>query len=163
MGRTKASIVVGVDGTPGSRLALGFAVREAAERGSPVEVVTVWNRAVAGDQAAPGRTRAQAQQVQDEAVTEALANAPRTPIVSRQLVEGIPGPALLMAARAAAYLVLGSTHIGASNRALLGSVGEYCAQRAGCPVVVIPSPALRARPRHRGCGRPGRCRRSVDR
>jgi nucleotide-binding universal stress UspA family protein len=135
-------IVVGVDGTPASKVALEFALREGAARGSAVEVVTVWSWVGVGGQLvgpeSPSEARERAQSQQDQAVAEVLDQVSDPPVVSRQIVEGDPANALLRAARSGDYLVVGSAHKGVVRRALLGSVSEYCVRHAKCPVVVIP-------------------------
>lgn len=141
--RGASTIVVGVDGTPASKAALEFALREGAIRGSAVEVVTVWTWAGVGDKLTgpetPHDARERAQRQQDEAVAEVLDRIYDPPVVSRQIVEGDPAKALLRAARGADYLVVGSAHKGLVKRALLGSVSETCVRHARCPVVVIPA------------------------
>lgn len=139
---TMSVIVVGVDGTPASKTALEFALREGTARGSAVEVVTAWNWVSVGEHLVgletPTDVRERAQSQQDRTVAEVLDLVSDPPIVSRQIVEGDPARALLRAARTADYLVVGSAHKGVVRRALLGSVSAYCVRHATCPVVVIP-------------------------
>jgi len=137
----EADIVVGVDESESSRAALVFALREAARRGSAVEVVTAWTFDGGYDHLS-GREwaelpRVAAQRVQDEAVTAALATVPAPPLVSRTVIEGDAGPVLLHAAREAAYLVVGSARKNAVQRAVLGSTSRDCVQHASVPVMVI--------------------------
>jgi nucleotide-binding universal stress UspA family protein len=136
-------IVVGLDGTPAGRAALRFAMREAALRGSPLEVVTVWQWNAAyhsslGEQ--PADVRGRAQESQEAAISTALAAvATAPPVISRHVLEGEAGPALLDVAKAADYLVVGTEHKSAVTRAILGSVSQYCVRHATCPVMVVPS------------------------
>ncbi|WVZ59068.1 hypothetical protein U9M48_009269 [Paspalum notatum var. saurae] len=58
-------------------------------------------------------------------------------------VEGEPREALCRAAAdmGAGLLVLGSRGLGAIKRAFLGSVSDYCAHHATCPIMVVKPPA----------------------
>ncbi|KAM3274099.1 hypothetical protein ACQJBY_043343 [Aegilops geniculata] len=58
------------------------------------------------------------------------------------LVEGEPREALCRAAEdaGAGLLVVGSRGLGAVGRAFLGSVSDYCAHHASCPVMVVRPP-----------------------
>lgn len=137
-------IVVGVDGTPASKSALAFAMREAARRGSVIEVVTVWDWDGTPPAMPPPTTpedaRTEAQAIQDAAVAETLLDVDAPPMLTRQVVQGNPAESLLQAAKSADYLVVGTGRKGTLRRALLGSVSEYCVRRATCPVVVVPVP-----------------------
>ncbi|BAF26591.1 uncharacterized protein [Oryza sativa Japonica Group] len=57
-------------------------------------------------------------------------------------VEGEPREALCRAAEdaGAGLLVVGSRGLGALKRAFLGSVSDYCAHRASCPIMVVKPP-----------------------
>jgi nucleotide-binding universal stress UspA family protein len=145
------AIVVGVDGTPASQAALVFALREGARRGGAVEVVTAWAlprpyEEVTGPESIE-QLRALAEQTQDETVTAALRRIDTSPVVSRSVVQGPPGPVLLAASRDADYLVVGSAHKSAATRFLLGSVSQYCVRHATIPVMVVPVPARLAKHR----------------
>jgi nucleotide-binding universal stress UspA family protein len=136
-------IVVGVDGSPASRAALEFALREADRRGSSVEVVTTWSwtepyEAMAGG-ATPEVARDAAERAQEQAIHSVMTGLTAIPVVSRLVLEGDPGQTLVRAARGASYLVVGHTHKGALKRALLGSVSEYCVRHASVPVMVVPT------------------------
>lgn len=135
-------IVVGVDGTSTGQAALGFAMREAALRGSALEVVTTWQWNAAyhpslGEQ--PGDVRQRAEAAQDAAISAALASTIAPPVISRHVLEGEAGQALLEVAKKADYLVVGSEHKGPVARAILGSVSRHCVRNARCPVMVVPS------------------------
>jgi len=139
-------VVVGVDGSEAGRRALRWALREAALRGSAVEVVTAWTLPAyegavitheEGDQQA-----AAAKRTQDEALAAELAalDLP-APTVAQEVVQAHPVEALTHAAAArAAFLVVGSHGHGRLRSALLGSVSEGCVRHATCPVVVVPAP-----------------------
>jgi nucleotide-binding universal stress UspA family protein len=136
-------IVVGVDGTSAGQAALAFAMREAAVRGSALEVVTTWQWNPAyypslGDE--PADVRRRAQEVQYDAISAALACTTAPPVISRRVVEGEAGPVLVDVAHDADYLAVGTEHKNALSRVILGSVSLYCMRHAVCPVVVVPAP-----------------------
>jgi nucleotide-binding universal stress UspA family protein len=139
------AVVVGVDGTPGSKAALAFALEEGLVRGTTVEVVTTWLMGpAAGDIAAETSFESeqrQAQEVQDAALAEVLADFVERPVISQVVLHNYSGHSLVDAARDAAVLVVGSGRKGALARTLLGSVSEYCVRHAAVPVVVVPDPA----------------------
>lgn len=142
MSDTRAPIVVGVDETEAGRAALLFAMREAARRGSTLDVVTAWTSVSLNDLPGPGDprewARALAQQVQDIAVAAVLHGFEASPLLSRLVVEGEAGHVLLQMARTADYLVVGTGRSGRPKRSLLGSVSDYCVRHARCPVLVVP-------------------------
>lgn len=144
MNQGRATIVVGVDGTESARAALSFAMREASRRGGALDVVTAWTEQSTGStqDVADGREsdRAHAQGVQDTAVADALRGLTGSPTLSRQVVEGDPATVLLMVARTADYLVLGSGR-GPDHSTTLGPVATDCVRAARCPVLVVPRPA----------------------
>jgi nucleotide-binding universal stress UspA family protein len=53
------------------------------------------------------------------------------------IVEGHPAPTLVEASHEADLLVVGCKGYGEFAGMLLGSVSEYCAHHARCPVVII--------------------------
>jgi nucleotide-binding universal stress UspA family protein len=134
-----SGIVVGVDGTSAGQPAIQFAMREASRRGCGLEVVTTWNVAYdAALGARPADPRAQAGQAQEAAISAALIATSAPPVISRHVIEGHAGITLVSIARAADYLVVGTSNTDVVKRALLGSVSTYCIQHASCPVMVVP-------------------------
>jgi nucleotide-binding universal stress UspA family protein len=132
---TPAPIVVGVNGSQDCVKALRWAVAEAAMRGCAVEAVSV---ATAAQRAAEIQTGYAP--LADNAATQITAVGRDFPSVHiRHLHKiGAPAPVLVRSARGAAMLVVGSKRAGAVARVLVGSVSAYCAQHAGCPVVIVP-------------------------
>lgn len=137
-------ITVGVDGSPGGRRALEWAVRLAAATGATVEVVTAWSWD--GQAFSPGMTAgpelernylAERQQLDLDEVLNNL-DGP-APAMSQRLVEGAPTKVLIEAARNTDLLVLGSHGRGHLHQALLGSVSESCVRHGATPVVVVPA------------------------
>jgi nucleotide-binding universal stress UspA family protein len=145
-GRTdRMPIVVGVDGSEGSRRALHWAANEAAARGDDLTLVYVWERPQAYAPLGlgaypidPEPIQEAAQSVLDGLVQEARELAPDVP-ARGLLVEGPPAGALLDAARSADLLVVGSRGLGGFRSLLLGSVSHQVVQHAPCPVVIVPA------------------------
>lgn len=144
-------IVVGVDGSPGSRAALDHALREAAHRDASVEVVAAatppefWlplagPPAISLDDVRDGIRRSTAETVRE--VTGQLEGAlPQMPPVTISAVVGSAAEALVDEATGAELLVVGSRGHGGFSSMLLGSVSLQCVLHAPCPVTVVrPAP-----------------------
>jgi nucleotide-binding universal stress UspA family protein len=143
--RDNRAIVVGVDGSAGSKAALAFALQEGLARGSSVEVVTTWLMGPAISDIATATTveeeEAKAREIQDAALAEVLAGFDERPTISQVVLQNYGGHALVEAAHDAAMLIVGNSRKNLVARALLGSVSEYCVRHAAVPVVVVPDPA----------------------
>lgn len=149
-------IVVGVDGSEGSRRALAWALEEAAVRGSVVEAVVVWQSPY--DLARniefsypvdEGRLVERASERLTVAVAETVAEtAAETAAVEVEpiVLEGDPAEALCARAAEADMLVVGSHGRGPVSGLLIGSVGTACAQHCLRPVVIVPSRRLMEAP-----------------
>jgi nucleotide-binding universal stress UspA family protein len=138
-------IVVGIDGSEQSQLALRWAAYLARISGSTVEAVTAWQPMII-ESATGGfgymTTRIDWDPATDmeKVLVDTLdrvfgANRPADLQVTVQ--EGHPTKVLLDAGRGARMLVLGSRGHGGFAGLLLGSVSSACAQHATCPVVVV--------------------------
>ncbi|MGI8887424.1 MAG: universal stress protein [Nocardioidaceae bacterium] len=147
-------VVVGVDETSGSMAALAFAMREAALRGSSLDVITAWisadeDHSALGNDARhdelPERARRRAQNVQDRAVALTLQEVDVRPLLSRQVLGGDAGQVLVRVAREADYLVVGVPAAGLRRPGSLDSVSDYCLRHATCAVVVVRTPARKPR------------------
>jgi nucleotide-binding universal stress UspA family protein len=138
-------IVVGVDASPASREALGWAVDEAAHRGWRVEAVHVWSYPplsyapgiIAAPVFAHDDLEAAAVAELDEAVDEVLAATDGSVKVGRVVAEGGAAQNLIERAHGADLLVVGHRGRGGFRDLLLGSVAHQCAAHAPCPVVVV--------------------------
>jgi len=150
--RAVGTIVVGVDGSPGSLEALRFAVAEARLRGVKLRVVHAWTVPLAVALPEPAvlaqplipepefeQVRAALLAQGDTLLDEALAGVDM-PEVERVLVEGTPAHALVQTAEGADLLVVGSRGRGGFRGLLLGSVSQQCAHHAPCPIVIVPAP-----------------------
>jgi nucleotide-binding universal stress UspA family protein len=138
-------IIVGLDGSGHSQLALEWAMKEAAIRHAPLTVLTV-DQAVAGyyrgmavDPEASVRTEEVRQAVQTE-TDKALAGleGPHPESVTVTAIHGFPVEELIKAASDADMIVLGSRGAGGFTRLLMGSVASQVAQHAHCPVLIVP-------------------------
>jgi nucleotide-binding universal stress UspA family protein len=135
---TSATIVVGIDGSDGSRRALQWAFQEARLRAARVQALLAWTYLDQPDgefDAAYGETdaRARLDQALDQVGSDAIDVA-----VERLVVNDLPARALLDAARGAELVVVGSRGVGGFKGLLLGSVSQQVVQHAPCPVVVVP-------------------------
>lgn len=140
--RLTPRIVVGVDGSPGGRAALRWALAEAERRCATVDAVHAWGPAVyvAAPTVAmiPDRSElaAAAKQLLDRVVSGEAA-AHRHVLVNQIVAEGAAARTLLDAAAGADLLVVGSRGRGGFAGLLLGSVSQQCVHHAPCPVVVV--------------------------
>ncbi|MBQ1044156.1 universal stress protein [Micromonospora sp. C32] len=139
-------IVVGVDGSPGSRIALRWAVAQAELSDARVDVVGAWHDP-AEYAFAYGWSPAVFEDVSIAAITEKMLVEAVADVASggapvqftTHVVRGHPAQVLLDAADGAQLLVVGSRGHGAFAGMLLGSVTQHCVQHASCPVVIVPS------------------------
>jgi len=135
----KRRIVVGVDGFESSKAALRWAIRQAKLTRAEVEAITAWHVPVGtGWVPIPDMPDYQddAFAVLTEALNEMSAVDPDVQVCPR-VVEGRAGQVLVDAADGADLLVVGSRGHRGLAEALLGSVGQYCANNASCPVVIM--------------------------
>ncbi len=136
--------VVGVDGSPGAREALAWALGDAARRAVAVEVVSTFPvqlylaNPLLLDEAQMESVRTDTLERADAQVTEVRRETGRTDVAVDVLaVAGSPAPMLLAASEDAGLLVVGSRGRGAVKSLLLGSVALSCVTHARVPVVVV--------------------------
>jgi nucleotide-binding universal stress UspA family protein len=132
-------IVVGVDGSPSSLDALSWAARQAELTGAGIEVVTTWEWPSSYGWAVPVPEdfdpESEVRQTLDGALGPVRAARPGVPVEVR-VVGGHPAPVLVEASKGADLLVVGSRGHGEFVGMVIGSVSEYCAAHAHCPVLV---------------------------
>jgi nucleotide-binding universal stress UspA family protein len=141
-------IIVGVDGSDHSRLALGWAMREAAQHHVPLTVMTVrpvpvrpatriyWAEPdLPEDRSNPEVARKAVQDFVDTVAKEIGETAPE---VTVNVVTGDVAEELVRASHDADMLVVGSRGSGGFARLLMGSVSSQVTHHATCPVVVVP-------------------------
>lgn len=132
-------IVVGVDGSEGSALALRWALRESRLRGWPVTAVMAWGFL---DQHFPGSGF-----LPDYGEAEAVAALRRCIVdtVGADVADSIdlrapcdlPATALLAEAEDASLLVVGARGLGGFRELLLGSVSQNVLHHAPCTVAIV--------------------------
>jgi nucleotide-binding universal stress UspA family protein len=136
-------IVVGVDGSEGSRAALRWAVEEGALRGARVEAVSAFHVPYAGAASVmplmldPKEFEDAASAQLKKLVAEVDASALSEP-VTELVVEGPASTVLVEAGRRASLLVVGARGHGGLAGMLLGSVSRQVTEHATVPVVVVP-------------------------
>jgi len=137
------TIVVGVDGSPGSRKALTWAAAEAADHGSDLVVINVWEHTLmppAGSVSVSERyVPDSSQRTADEltqVIHEELGDEP--PVFVQPVVkQGRPAKVLIEESANADLLVVGPRGHGGFVGLVLGSVSQHVAAYAKCPVVVV--------------------------
>ncbi|MGY1829331.1 universal stress protein [Geodermatophilus sp. SYSU D01180] len=153
-------VVVGVDGSPGARTALGWGLAVAARTGARLEVASAypvdfyWTDPFLLDSRRLDAIRADVEERARALVEEvrrdpAVAAVPGTAEVQADVVVagGAPAEHLVALAEGADLLVLGSRGRGGVRSTLLGSVALHCAAHAPCPVVVVHPGAVEPPPR----------------
>lgn len=136
-------IVVGVDGSSGSREALRWAFAEATLRNDALEVVIVWQYPITaslptfGAMSTPEDFNTDARTTLLAILAEEGITAEAPIPVSTLVAEGNPARALLDAADTADLLVVGSRGHGGFTGVLVGSISQQCVHHAKCPVVVV--------------------------
>ncbi len=137
-------VVVGVDGSEASKVALRFAAMEASLRGAKLRVVCAWEVPrgyFTGGLLPSDELIAGFEQHARDVTASALADAARlAPDVDRETatVEGQPADVLVQQSAGADLLVVGSRGLGGFKSLLLGSVSLQVAHHATCPVAIVP-------------------------
>lgn len=136
-------IVVGVDGSPASRVAADWAARDAASRHLPLTLVHVQPPADARmwiDVPIPAGGRKRGESCAREVLADAaqLAAAAATDLTVDVLsLAGNPVAALAELSDSATMVVVGRRGLGAVGRRLLGSVSSGVMRHAHCPVAIV--------------------------
>jgi nucleotide-binding universal stress UspA family protein len=135
---TELRVVVGVDGSAGAERALIFAAREASLRGALLHIVGVCNIPPSADWiVAP---IAPYEEFATENVRHLLGVVrERFPdlVTKGECRRGPAGVELVEAAQGATLLVVGTRGHSEVTELLIGSVSEYCAHHAPCPVTIV--------------------------
>ena len=153
--RSSDRILAGVDGSPGSRRALRWAVDEARARRASVVALMVWRPievdavptdvAVSEPTAFPTLARYDRAAAEDASerlrhlVSEVLGASEGDVGVEPVTVEGDPAETLCQYAGEADLLVVGSRGLGPFAELTLGSVSAKCAHHSPRPVVIVPT------------------------
>lgn len=137
-------LVVGIDGSQESEVALRWALMEAARRGYTVKLVYALLIPVVSDAYGMVMTRPDVDELAGysegllRAALEAAHRIDPTVEVSTTLREGPPAAVLIDESKTAAGLVVGTRGLGAIAGKVLGSVSVRVAVKACCPAYVIP-------------------------
>jgi len=140
LGQLTDRVVVGVDGSPGSELALQWAINHEPTFG-PLSVVAAYHvDALVDGVGSASMYEDMVDTLRQDAEARVAEAGKRHPEVANSggVVQGYAGPALLRAATGQRLLVVGSRGRSALAEALLGSVASYCVKHAPVPVAVIP-------------------------
>ncbi len=140
---TSTQIVVGYDGSPDSRAALDWAIREAGSRHLGLRVVhcepdlAAWDGAAASMAGAPALATTLPHEgpalVAQAAEVGTHAGVP----VETVTTSGSIASVLVEQSRTAVMVVIGSRGHGALSSAILGSTVSHVAAHAHCPVIVV--------------------------
>ena len=139
-------VVVGVDGSPNSERALGWAMGQAAAVGARLTVIAVhevpksyWgNIPVTGPADEPVlEALGHAVQEMTDRVAGRLSGA-RPASVTVRAVSGFVVKELVDASKDADLVVVGVRGAGNFTRLLMGSVSSEVVQHSACPVVIVP-------------------------
>jgi nucleotide-binding universal stress UspA family protein len=132
-------IVAGVDGSPSSLDALAWAAQQAERTGAALEVLSTWEWPSSLGWAVPVPDdfdpEGEVRQALEAATGPVRAAHPDVQINTR-VVNGHPAPSLVEASKGADLLVVGSRGHGEFLGMVIGSVSEFCASHAHCPVLV---------------------------
>lgn len=136
-------VVVGIDGSPLSESALGYAFEEASARGASLTAVHAWNDYDMRMLVSEVRVYFDYEPIKDtqtRLLAERLAGwQEKYPEVEveRVVVEDRPRHILLELSADAQLLVVGSRGRGGMSGLLLGSVSQALVHHAACPVMVV--------------------------
>jgi nucleotide-binding universal stress UspA family protein len=135
-------IVVGIDGSPPSLDALRWAAGQALLQKSDLHIVVAWHMPNMFGWAVPLPEDFDPEQpaaaVLEDAQRSIADNYPGL-VVQTHVEEGLATRSLISTADAvrASLLVVGARGHGEVTGLLIGSVGEYVATHANCPVVIV--------------------------
>ncbi len=140
-------MVVGVDGSAGSRAAIRWAVREALLVPSRIDAVVAWqSSAVRGTAATHAAVPSRTIDDERDAVAADVEAAVRQEVggadhvaVELHVVHGTPARVLTQLARDADLLVIGGQSRGHIQSRLPWSTGQRILRDCACPVVVVPA------------------------
>lgn len=136
--RRQGPVVVGVDGSDGSRQAAEFAIEAAALYETPLVVIHAWYPGAAWP---PAHAQAGHPPPTADLVAETLGHLPdkypQVRVIPEVRQHVSPAEALLTASEQARLVVVGSRGLGGFRGLLLGSVSQALIHHAHAPVAVI--------------------------
>ena len=140
---TSKAIVVGVDNSPGSAVALEWAVQEAGIRGCPVRAVTCWSLpalygvdvvAIVGLD--PAELERETADMLAKAVATTISGLTKPPVIEQVVIGGLASQELVSQGKGAEMIVVGSRGRGGFLGLPLGSTATQVIHNATWPVVV---------------------------
>jgi nucleotide-binding universal stress UspA family protein len=141
-------IVVGLDDGPAAAAALRWAAEQSRVTGARLRVVHAWQlkpvEAAAISAGAAGLAEvvsADARARTTRRVIDTLGKDAGDLRWQLDIVEGGPGPVLVLRSHGARLLVLGTHEHTGLARIVAGSVSHYCFSHADAPVVAVPAPS----------------------
>jgi nucleotide-binding universal stress UspA family protein len=137
------TIVVGVDGSPGSINALQWAKAEADLRGLRVRAIHTWEMPIlygpeAGMWLSSDQVELEAEKILSDTIGKAFPDAKEREGIEAFNVCGGAADQLCKASNSAAMVVVGARGHGGFLGLLMGSVATQVVHHATCPVVVVP-------------------------
>lgn len=132
-------ILVGVDGSEGSKTALRWAAKQARLTGAPLDVVWVWEAPASYGWTVAWPSvdlSADIEKALAELVDEVLAAHPGIDLTT-EVVEGHPAYVLAERSKYVTLLVIGSRGLGSFRGLLLGSISAHLATHASCSTVIV--------------------------
>lgn len=141
-GTRAGNVVVGLDGSESSLVALRFAFEQATGRGVPLHVIRAWSRPVPRWTPPDLHLDDVAARVREDLAGQLADWERQYPqvTVTTEVPTGQPAATLVEASRSAQLLVVGSRGHGGLAGMLLGSVSQQLIHHALCPVAVVHEP-----------------------
>lgn len=132
-------ILVGIDGSEGSKDALRWAIEEAKAHNATIEALFAWSyldQSAFGGEFQPGYSQDDAREQLNKIILEVVGESPEVTIEQTAICE-LPARALIDAASRADHVVVGARGLGGFKELLLGSVSHQVVNHTRCPVTVI--------------------------
>jgi nucleotide-binding universal stress UspA family protein len=141
MDQKRGRIVVGVDGSAGSKAALAWAAAQAKLSGATLDAIAAWSYPASYGWAPVYPDNDSLSTLTQKALSKTLKatlGEAAAAEITTTVTEGQPAEVLVAASADAELLVVGSRGRGGFASLVLGSVSQHCVQHAPCPVAVIP-------------------------
>jgi nucleotide-binding universal stress UspA family protein len=139
---TAGTVVIGVDDSTGSEIAVDWAGSLARARGWPVTLVyafpDVMHPAIRGFAGIDRELRVEGRQIVDRVESRLRSGQSFEGPIGRRVEAGTPADVLGEASRDARLMVVGRRGQGGFMNMLIGSTAYSIAEHSACPVVVVP-------------------------
>ncbi|MFT2815934.1 universal stress protein [Leifsonia sp. A12D58] len=133
-------IIVGIDESDGSVLALQHAIGLAQKFGSTVEAVSVWRFPVSYTPLPATWSPDEDAKLALKHISDTVFGADWPSWYTATVRQGSPADVLIALGSSADLLIVGSRGLGGFTGLLLGSVSSQVVEHATCPVLVVRSP-----------------------